>query len=130
MRGEWVVLPTSLIDSAVERAHQGDHLGRKQFEASNLNTFLVSNSGRSSKNKGCIMQTMSTLYQQNKKRTLIYATGTIKCMGHSRTRPFWSTSNREICSDILTRYQAGKIVPSTSSFKVIPALNDIYINYG
>ena len=44
MRGEWVVLPTSLIDSAVERAHQ-DHLGRKQFEASNLNTFLVSNSG-------------------------------------------------------------------------------------
>ena len=35
-----------------------------------------------------------------------------------------------VVQDILTRYQAGKIVPSTSSFKVIPALNDIYINYG
>ena len=72
--------------------------GRKQFEASNSNTFLVSESGRSSKNKICIMQTIPTLYQQNNKRTPIYAKGTIKCMGHSRTRPFWSISNRETCS--------------------------------
>ena len=49
--------------------------GRKQFESSNLSTFLVSKSGRSSKNKSGIMQTMSTLYQQNNKRTPIYAKG-------------------------------------------------------
>ena len=30
----------------------------------------------------------------------------------------------------LTRYPSAKIVPSTSSSKVIPALNGIYINYG
>ena len=49
--------------------------GRKQFESLNLSTFLVSKSGRSSKKKSGIMQTMSTLYQQNNKRTPIYAKG-------------------------------------------------------
>ena len=35
-----------------------------------------------------------------------------------------------VVQDVLTRYPAAKIVPSTSSSKVLPALNDIYINYG
>ena len=32
MQGEWVVLPTSLIDSAVERAHQGVNPGESNFK--------------------------------------------------------------------------------------------------
>ena len=35
-----------------------------------------------------------------------------------------------VVQGILTRYPAAKIIPSTSSSKVIPALNGIYINYG
>ena len=35
-----------------------------------------------------------------------------------------------VVRDILTRYPPAKIVPSTSSSKIIPALNDIYTNYG
>ena len=35
-----------------------------------------------------------------------------------------------VVQDILARYPAAKIIPSTSSSKVIPALHDIYINYG
>ena len=109
--------------------------GRKQFEASNLSTFLVSKSGRSSKNKSGIMQTMSTLYQQNNKRIPIYAKG----MGPSSA---WDTVALDlfgplptgkhvlVVQDLLTRYPAAKIVPSTSSSKVIPALHDIYIDYG
>ena len=109
--------------------------GRKQFEASNSSTFLVSKSGRSSKNKSGIMQTMSTLYQQNNKRIPIYA----KWMGPSSA---WDTVALDlfgslptgkhvlVVQDLLTRYPAAKIVPSTSSSKVIPALHDIYIDYG
>ena len=109
--------------------------GRKQFEASNSSTFLVSKSGRSSKNKSGIMQTMSTLYQQNNKRIPIYAKG----MGPSSA---WDTVALDlfgplptgkhvlVVQDLLTRYPAAKIVPSTSSSKVIPALHDIYIDYG
>ena len=109
--------------------------GRKQFEASNSSTFLVSKSGRSSKNKSGIMQTMSTLYQQNNKRIPIYA----KVMGPSSA---WDTVALDlfgslptgkhvlVVQDLLTRYPAAKIVPSTSSSKVIPALHDIYIDYG
>ena len=108
--------------------------GRKQFEASNSSTFLVSKSGWSSKNKSGIMQTMSTLYQQNK-RIPIYAKG----MGPSSA---WDTVALDlfgplptgkhvlVVQDLLTRYPAAKIVPSTSSSKVIPALHDIYIDYG
>ena len=109
--------------------------GRKQFEASNSSTFLVSKSGWSSKNKSGIMQTMSTLYQQNNKRIPIYA----KVMGPSSA---WDTVALDlfgplptgkhvlVVQDLLTRYPAAKIVPSTSSSKVIPALHDIYIDYG
>ena len=109
--------------------------GRKQFEASNSSTFLVSKSGRSSKNKSGIMQTMSTLYQQNNKRIPIYAKG----MGPSSA---WDTVALDlfgslptgkhvlVVQDLLTRYPAAKVVPSTSSSKVIPALHDIYIDYG
>ena len=109
--------------------------GRKQFEASNSSTFLVSKSGWSSKNKSGIMQTMSTLYQQNNKRIPIYAKG----MGPSSA---WDTVALDlfgplptgkhvlVVQDLLTRYPAAKIVPSTSSSKVIPALHDIYIDYG
>ena len=109
--------------------------GRKQFEASNSSTFLVSKSGRSSKNKSGIMQTMSTLYQQNNKRIPIYAKG----MGPSSA---WDTVTLDlfgslptgkhvlVVQDLLTRYPAAKVVPSTSSSKVIPALHDIYIDYG
>ena len=108
---------------------------RKQFEASNSSTFLVSKSGWSSKNKSGIMQTMSTLYQQNNKRIPIYAKG----MGPSSA---WDTVALDlfgplptgkhvlVVQDLLTRYPAAKIVPSTSSSKVIPALHDIYIDYG
>ena len=109
--------------------------GRKQFEASNSSTFLVSKSGWSSKNKSGIMQTMSTLYQQNNKRIPIYAKG----MGPSSA---WDTVALDlfgplptgkhvlVVQDLLTRYPAAKIVPSTSSSKVISALHDIYIDYG
>ena len=81
------------------------------------------------------MQTMSTLYQQNNKRIPIYAKG----MGPSSA---WDTVALDlfgslptgkhvlVVQDLLTRYPAAKIVPSTSSSKVIPALHDIYIDYG
>ena len=35
-----------------------------------------------------------------------------------------------VAQDILTRYPAAKIVSSTNLYKVILALNDIYMNYG
>ena len=35
-----------------------------------------------------------------------------------------------VVQDVLTRYPAAKIIPSTSSSKVILALNDIYTNHG
>ena len=39
MQGEWVVLPTSLIDSAVERAHQGVHPGESNFKCQTEHIF-------------------------------------------------------------------------------------------
>ena len=81
------------------------------------------------------MQTMSTLYQQNNKRTPTYAKGTMS--DHDVTTvaldlcgPLPTGKHVLVVRDILTRYPAAKTVPSTSSSKVIPALNDIYINYG
>ena len=106
---------------------------RKQFEASNSSTFLVSDSVRSSKNKICIMQTMSTLYQQNNKRTSIYVEGPSSAWDTAALDlfgPFPTGKHVLIVQDVLTRYPAAKIVPNTSSSKIIPALNDIYINYG
>ena len=76
---------------------------------------------------------MSTLYQQNNKRTSIYVEGPSSAwdtVALDLFGPFPTGKHVLIVQDVLTRYPAAKIVSNTSSSKIIPALNDIYINYG
>ena len=133
MRGEWVVLPTSLIDSAVERAHQGGHLGESNLKHRIRTHFWFPNLDEAvrtkvASSKPCQLYTSKITKEPQsmlKGPSSVWDTVALDLFG-----PLPTGEHVLVVQDILTRYPAVKIVPSTSSSKVIPALNDIYIDYG
>ena len=133
MRGERIVLPPSLSNRAIRKAHQGGHPGesnlkrrlRMHFWFPDLNEKVHEQVKRcpprqANTNKPT-KEPQAALRVPQKQREEV----ALDLFG-----PMPTGKHILVAQDILPRFPEAHIVPSTNSQAVLPALDDIYTNFG
>ena len=133
LKDERIILPESLHLQAIELAHRGSHPGetgiqrrlRYHFFFHNLNdkvhTYIITCKDCQSftDKKTCEPLTPHAVPDKNWSKVSVDLFG-----------PMPSKNHVVVVQDMLSRFPAGKIVTSTKATTVIPALADIYNNFG
>ena len=92
------VIPTSLIDSAVERAHQGGHPGESNLKHPIRTDFWFPNLDKAIRTKVVSCKPCHLYTNKTTKEPQSMLKGPSGAWDTSCTRPFRSTSNGETCS--------------------------------
>ena len=133
LKGEKIVLPQSLWQRAIDKAHQGGHPGITRMKSRIRNHFWI--------------PTLNALVEQkvsNCETCLLYTAKTTKepIAPQRTTNTVWEEVSIDlfgplpdkkhvlVVQDTLSRFPAATIVPNTSAQPVIKALNDTYTAYG
>ena len=133
LKGDRIILPTTLQDVAIRLAHQGSHPGQSSIERRLRYHFFFHkmNIKVSKFLEGCID---CTIFSDSKcKEPLKAHEVPKKCWEKVAVDLFGPMPSRKhviVVQDMSSRYPAAKLVSSTSADKVLPALGDIYNAYG
>ena len=133
LRGDKIILPTTLREIAFQKAHQGGHPGiaslkrriRTHFWFPHMNDFIETAVRK------CDLCQMFTIKPTKEPITPIKTPTTpwtevsIDLFG-----PMPDKKHVLVVQDIFTRFPAAKIVNSTSAEPVIKALNSVYTDFG
>ena len=133
LKGDRIVLPTSLHEAAITKAHQGSHPGmtclkrrlRSHFWFPKMNKLIEE---KISSCKECLMFTNKTTHEpiiSHTTPTTAWNDVSVDLFG-----PMPDSKHVLVVLDKMSRYPDAKIVPNTSSKAVIGALNDVYTEYG
>ena len=133
LKGERMVLPESLQDTAIQLAHRGSHPGRSGIERRLRYHFFFHS----------MYEKVKQFIQQCKECSLFVDKKTKEPLKHHKIpKKSWETvavdlfgpmptsQHVVVVQDIGSRYPAAKLVSSTKANQVIPALDDIYAEYG
>ncbi len=133
MRGEKIILPESLINKALKKAHQGSHPGMSGMKRRLRSHFWFPKMDKhiedfSIKYADCTIFTNKKTHgeihpQQGGKR--IWDNVHIDLFG-----PMPDTKHVLVATDSVSRFPAAKVVQDTSAKKVISSLDQIYKDYG
>ena len=133
LKGERMVLPESLQGMAIEFAHRGLHPGRAGIERRLRYHFFFHGMYDKVKNfvekceECCLFVDKKTKepIQHHKIPRKAWETVAVDLFG-----PMPSSRHVVVVQDIGSRFPAAKLVSSTKADKVIPALDEIYTEYG
>jgi hypothetical protein len=133
MRGEKIILPESLINKALKKAHQGSHPGMSGMKRRLRSHFWFPKMDKHiedfvNKCADCTIFTNKKTHgeihpQQGGKR--IWDNVHIDLFG-----PMPDTKHVLVATDSVSRFPAAKVVQDTSAKKVISSLDQIYKDYG
>ncbi len=128
-----IVLPSSLHNLAIQLAHRGSHPGQSGIERRLRFHFFFHN--MYSKVKDFVMSCKDcSIFVDKKTREPIRShkvpDRTWETVAVDLFGPMPSSKHIVVVQDLGSRYPAAKLVTSTKADKVIPALEDIYDEYG
>ena len=133
MKEEKIVLPKSLWNLAIDKAHQGGHPGETRMKARVRNHFWIPELNRLVKEK---VSTCETCQRFTNKLTKEPVTP------HQTTGAAWEEVSIDlfgplpdkrhvlVVQDIMSRFPTATIVPNTSAPPIIKALDNVYTAYG
>ena len=133
LKKEKIVLPESLWQTAIDKAHQGGHPGLSRMKRRLRSHFWFPSldqkvSIKVNECQGCQLFTRKTTKEPLKPTPLpetAWEDVNIDLFG-----PMPDKRHVLVVQDSYSRFPAAKIVPSTKSTPVLNALNDIYLSYG
>lgn len=133
LKDERIILPETLQQKAIEFAHRGSHPGESGLQRRLRYHFFFHDMNKlvHSYVQGCV----DCQAFVNKKTQEPLVSHAVPDKNWSKVAvdlfgPMPSRNHIVVVQDLASRYPAGKIVSSTSAKKVIPALAEIYENFG
>lgn len=133
LKAERIILPESLHDTAIQLAHRGSHPGQSGIERRIRYHFFFHDlqkkvQGYLQNCSACLSFTdkkMAESIQSHKVPSKCWETVAVDLFG-----PMPSKNHVVVVQDIASRFPAAKLVSSTSAKHVLPALANIYNDYG
>ena len=132
LKGDRIVLPATLQEEAIRLAHMGAHPGQSGIERRLRFHFFFH--GMYDKVRRFVQRCKEcSLFVGKKTKEPIYHIVPQKCwetVAVDLFGPMPSSRHVVVVQDIGSRYPAAKLVSSTKADKVIPALDEVYGDYG
>lgn len=133
LKKEKIILPESLWQTAVDKAHQGGHPGLSRLKRRLRSHFWFPTINQKATTKvnecqGCQLFTRKTTKEPLQPTPL--PEGAWEDVNIDLFGPMPDNRHVLVVQDSFSRYPAAKIVASTKSTPVLNALDDIYMNYG
>ena len=133
LKDDRIILPVSLQKDAIELAHQGSHVGQSGLQRRLRYHFFFH--GMNEKVKNHIDQCFDCQIFTDKKTSepLKYHTVPTRCWETVAVDLFGPLPSRKhviVVQDLASRFPVAKLVASTSSKSVLPALGEAYDNLG
>ena len=133
LKGERIVLPKTLWQKAVDKAHQGGHPGMHNLKRLLRSHFWIPRLNELVERKvnechSCQVYTNKTTKEPIAPQPL--PDGPWESVNIDLFGPMPNRKHILVVQDNLSRFPAAKIVPSTAVKPVLEALDDIYTNYG
>ena len=133
LKGDRIILPTSLQPLAIQLAHQGSHPGQSSMERRLRYHFFFHN--MNVKVASFLADCMDCKIYTDKKCKEPLKSHEVpeKCWEKVSVDLFGPMPSRNhvlVIQDMASRFPAAKIVPSTSAEKVLPAMTEVYNSYG
>ena len=133
LKGHRIILPESLQKTAIELAHRGSHPGESGMERRLRYHFFFHDMQKKVKDyiKKCLScnsftdKKISEPIKAHEVPSKCWETVAVDLFG-----PMPSSKHVVVVQDLASRFPAAKLVTSTNSGQVIPALSDIYNAYG
>jgi len=132
-RGERIILPSTLIPIAIEKAHQGGHPGESSMKRRLRTYFWFPGLDMAVKNKiklctSCQLYTQKTTKEP---QSMIVPPSTAwEKVSLDLFGPTPTGKRVLVAQDVLSRYPAAQFVTDTKAKSVMPALDNIYRHYG
>ena len=133
LKSERIVLPSSLQSTAIELAHRGSHPAQSSMERRLRSHFFFHEMGEKV-NKFLASCLLCNTFSDKKTTEPVgrhevpskcWNTVAVDLFG-----PMPSKNHVVVVQDLASKFPAAKLVTSTGADKVLPALSDIYNNYG
>lgn len=133
LKSDRIILPEKLQETAIQLAHRGSHPGissmerrlRSHFFFHNMQSKVMKFVNTCIHCKMFVDKKTSEPIEYHKTPSRNWETVAVDLFG-----PMPSSNHVIVVQDLSSRYPAAKLVSSTKAEKVIPALKDIYNNYG
>ena len=133
LKGEKIVLPSNLQDTAIRLAHRGAHPGQSGLERRLRYHFFFHNMSKKIEEfvKSC--NHCSMFIDKKTKEPIKPHRVPEKCwdtVSVDLFGPMPTSKHVVVVQDLASRFPAAKLVTSTKADKVLPALSEIYATYG
>jgi hypothetical protein len=133
LKGEKIVLPSNLQDTAIRLAHRGAHPGQSGLERRLRYHFFFHNMSKKIEEfvKSC--NHCSMFIDKKTKEPIKPHRVPDKCwdtVSVDLFGPMPTSKHVVVVQDLASRFPAAKLVTSTKADKVLPALSEIYATYG
>ena len=133
LKGEKIVLPNSLQDTAIRLAHRGAHPGQSGLERRLRYHFFFHNMGKKIEDFVKACNNCSMFVDKRTKEPIKPHRVPEKCwdtVSVDLFGPMPTSKHVVVVQDLALRFPAAKLVTSTKADKVLPALSKIYASYG
>ena len=132
LKGDKIIIPSRLIDIALEKAHQGGHPGMSCMKRRMRSHFWFPNMDRviESHVKECKDCEIFTNKKTHGKLHHHWPNESWKDVNIDLFGPMPDNKHVLVVTDNMSRYPAAKIVRGTAAEPVISALHDIYTDFG
>ena len=133
LKGERMVLPRSLQQTAITLAHKGSHPGQTSIQRRLRNHFFFHSMNEMVQNFVSTCKSSEKFTDKKVMEPIVphkvpedgWSQVSVDLFG-----PMSSNNHVVVVQDLATRYPAAKIVRSTAANSVLPALSEIYNNLG
>ena len=133
LRGERILLPESLIVEAIRRAHQGGHPGESRVKRRIREHFWFPKMNDMVKETLQVCeecQLLTSKATREPQASLKVPDSAWNTVALDLFGPIPGGKHILVAQDTLTRFPTATFVPNTSAGKVLPALHDVYTNFG
>ena len=133
MKGKKIILPRSLWNLAIDKAHQGGHPGETRMKSRVRNHFWIPELNKLVKEKVSTCETCQRFTNKATREPV---------KAHQTTGVAWEEVSIDlfgplpdkkhvlVVQDIMSRFPTATIVPNTSATPIIKALDNVYTSYG
>ena len=133
LKNERIILPKSLHETAIQLSHRGSHPGQSGMERRLRSHFFFHDMKK--KVEILVQNCVQCMMFSNKKTSEPIQSHKVpdKCWDTVAVDLFGPMPDKNhvvVVQDLASRFPAAKLVSSTNAKQVLPALGDIYDNYG
>ena len=133
LKDEKIILPKSLWQLAIDKAHQGGHPGETRMKSRIRSHFWISDLDKLVKSKVSTCDFCQRFTAKTTKEPAAAQHTPNSCWEEVSIDLFGPLPNKKhvlVMQDTASRFPSAAIVPSTSAAPVISALDRMYTNYG